>query len=93
MPKSVVNFYMDDSGTRHPDHRFGEAAHGRDWFALGGVLVNEMEEDEVRKQLDDFRSCWPQLQDNPLHSVDIRHQSRKFRWLIELSEEGAQALL
>ena len=35
-----INFYMDDSGTRHPDHDPGKRAkHGFDWFALGGVLV------------------------------------------------------
>src|ERR1700731_3529747 len=45
----VINFYMDDSGTRHPDHDPGKrASHGYDWFALGGVLVKEEDEIEVR---------------------------------------------
>lgn len=48
MPQ-VVNFYLDDSGTRHPDHAPGKrAAHGYDWFALGGVLVKEEEEKKPR---------------------------------------------
>lgn len=48
MPK-VVNFYLDDSGVRHPDHAPGKrAAHGYDWFALGGVLVKQKDEDAAR---------------------------------------------
>jgi hypothetical protein len=44
MPK-ILNFYLDDSGTRHPDHKQGKrAAHGYEWFALGGILVKEEDE-------------------------------------------------
>jgi hypothetical protein len=47
---NVVSFYMDDSGTRHPDHNPGRrAAHGYDWFALGGILVKGEDEAEVRR--------------------------------------------
>jgi len=29
----VINFYMDDSGTRHPDHDPGNRpSHGNDWL-------------------------------------------------------------
>jgi hypothetical protein len=36
----ILNLYLDDSGTRHPSKKPGKkAAHGFDWFALGGVLV------------------------------------------------------
>jgi hypothetical protein len=39
---NVVNFYMDDSGMRHPDHDPGKRAeHNFDWFALGGILLLE----------------------------------------------------
>jgi hypothetical protein len=41
----VIHFYMDDSGTRHPDHDPGRRpAHGHDWFGLGGVLIEQKNE-------------------------------------------------
>jgi hypothetical protein len=47
---NVVNFYMDDSGTRHPDHDPGKRAkHNFDWFALGGILVKDSDEPEARE--------------------------------------------
>lgn len=76
----VLNFYMDDSGTRHPDHNAAQpAAHGHDWFALGGILLWEDEEDALRDRHAAFCAEW-QI-DYPLHSVEIRHRAEPFRWL------------
>lgn len=48
MPK-ILNFYIDNSGTRHPDHKPGKrAAHDYEWFALGGILVKEEGEPTAR---------------------------------------------
>src|SRR5688500_17304998 len=84
MPK-VIHFYVDDSGTRHPDHRQRELRKW-DWFALGGVLIAEEDEDRAREALTQFRRRWPKLKDFPLHSYDIRNRTRDFLWLTDLSE-------
>jgi hypothetical protein len=84
MPR-VLQFYLDDSGTRHPDHNPGNrAAHLRDWFALGGVLINEEDEDAALKLYGTFCSRWGIY--DPLHSVEIRGKTGKFHWLSQLSE-------
>jgi hypothetical protein len=72
----TVNLYMDDSGTRHPDRKPGKSpAHGRDWFALGGILVQSEQE-----MYEKFLADWPQIR-SPLHSSEIRAKSEGFRWL------------
>ena len=76
----IINFYIDDSGTRHPDKKIGRrAAHGCDYFSLGGVLVNEKDEEEARALHSDFCKNWDI--DYPLHSVEIRACSKNFTWL------------
>lgn len=80
----LLNFYVDDSGTRHPDHVGTSGSATRDWFALGGVLVREKDEAECRRRYDQFRDQWGI--NYPLHSSDIRHSAAKFRWL-ETAEE------
>ena len=83
---SVVNFYMDDSGTRHPDFD-PKGASGRDWFALGGILVHESDEEKAREMVAAFRVKWPQLEGKPLHSYDIRNKTHDFRWLVDLNRD------
>jgi hypothetical protein len=79
MPK-VLQYYMDDSGTRHPDRKSGKRPqHGKDWFALGGILVNEEDETESRTLHSEFCRRWGIT--NPLHSVEIRGKNRNFHWL------------
>ena len=61
-----INFYMDASGTRHPDHDPGKRAeHGFDWFALGGVLVKASDEPKLELHAD-FCRRWGLT---PLHSA------------------------
>jgi Protein of unknown function (DUF3800) len=79
MPK-VVNFYIDDSGTRHPDHEPGKrAAHGYDWFSLGGILIRDEDEDRARQLYANFVVSWPI--NSPLHSSEIRGRTEGFHWL------------
>ncbi|HMN42931.1 MAG TPA: hypothetical protein PKE27_00020 [Povalibacter sp.] len=71
---------MDDSGTRLPNRkplRFNPNV--RDFFALGGVLINEEDEAGARKLHSDFCSRWSI--NYPLHSVEIRHSTGRFTWL------------
>src|SRR5690242_943992 len=82
---NILQFYMDDSGTRRPDHEPGKRAkHGRDWFALGGILVHEEDEEETRALHAAFCSEWGITY--PLHSVEIRGRTGNFHWLAELAE-------
>ena len=78
----VIHFYMDDSGSRHPDRKPNPSAHGNDWFALGGILIHEEDEVVARDLYHAFCQKWGV--DYPLHSVDIRAKSKRFHWLTEL---------
>lgn len=82
---NILNFYLDDSGTRHPNHARGKRAkHDYDWFALGGVLVREEEEGEVRSVHAEFCQRWNISK--PLHSSEIRSKNEGFLWLRSISE-------
>lgn len=77
---SILNLYLDDSGTRHPSKKQGKAAaHGYDWFALGGVLVRDEDEAEARRLHADFVAKWSVTA--VLHSSEIRSQNEGFLWL------------
>lgn len=83
---SILNFYMDDSGTRAPNRRplaYDPSRH--EFFALGGVLVKEEDEGLVRGAYDEFCHRWSIRY--PLHSVEIRHGSHAFSWLKRGSDD------
>jgi len=85
----VYHLYLDDSGTRHPDHDPGRKAdHGYDWFALGGVLIKQQDEDAARKLHDEFCKRWNFSA--PLRSADVRAQSAGFHWLKGLEKQDAE---
>jgi hypothetical protein len=76
----VMRLYLDDSGTRHPDHDPGrKPAHEHDWFGLGGVIVRETEELSLRARHAALCSKWNISY--PLHSAEIRACSQHFTWL------------
>jgi hypothetical protein len=76
----VMSLYMDDSGTRQPDRNPGRRpAHGNDWFGLGGVLIKEENEEEVRQLYRQFCEHWKISV--PLHSAEIRRRSGGFAWV------------
>jgi hypothetical protein len=83
---NVLNFYIDDSGTRRPNHDPGKRAkHGYDWFALGGVLVKQEDEPVARCLHREFIDDWEI--DCPLHSVEIRGRNQGFLWLEDAPKE------
>jgi Protein of unknown function (DUF3800) len=85
---AVSTLYLDESGSRHPDFVARELpAHGRDWFGMGGVLIQDEDLPEAKAQIRAFRQAWPQIGDAPLHSHEIRSQRQSFAWL----REGAVA--
>jgi hypothetical protein len=88
MPR-VLNFYMDDSGTRTPNRKpLPYNPKAREFFALGGVLIDEDDEGPARKLYDDFCARWSISY--PLHSVEIRHAKGNFGWLKRDTDEHAR---
>jgi hypothetical protein len=88
----VYHFYMDDSGTRHPDRDPGRRpAHGHDWFGLGGVLIRDVDEDSFRAAHSAFCLKWGISA--PLRSADIRGRSGAFAWLGKCDEDVRQKFL
>jgi Protein of unknown function (DUF3800) len=82
----VLNFYMDDSGTRKPNRKpLAYSPKVREFFALGGILINEEDEGSARKLYSDFCARWSI--GYPLHSVEIRHSSANFGWLRRKTDE------
>ncbi|MEZ0496210.1 hypothetical protein [Sphingomonas sp. IW22] len=78
-----LHFYMDDSGARHLDYVPKEPGQ-QDWFALGGILIAEEDEEVFRAAHLDFMQRW-RIQ-APLHSFKIRGCSKEFSWISQLSE-------
>lgn len=89
----VLNLYLDDSGTRHPDRKVDTPPHGHDWFGLGGVLVSDDEdgEDIARSRHEALRAKWSL--ETPLHSAEIRNKAKNFHWLRGLPEEKRNEFL
>jgi hypothetical protein len=86
---NIINFYMDDSGTRHPDRQPGKrAAHGYDWFALGGILIKQEDEPAARQLHEEFCGDWDI--ECPIHSVEVRGTTGGFSWLTDLTEDEAK---
>ncbi|MCH9000855.1 MAG: DUF3800 domain-containing protein [Proteobacteria bacterium] len=84
---SVLCIYIDDSGARHPDKDPGNVpAHGYDYFALGGILVKEEDEDMVKDARRLFCEKW-QI-NAPLHSSEIRGRTGSFAWIGRLSSRN-----
>jgi hypothetical protein len=87
MPKRTFHFYMDDSGTRHPDHATESSANHDDWFGLGGVIVEDRDEDALRDKIESFKAAWGVA--GPLHSHPIRRMKEEFSWLKADAERRA----
>lgn len=74
------HLYIDDSGSRNPNH----VAHpvredGMDYFALGGILINELDMPALIASYDVFCKKWDISY--PLHSNEIRGRRQLFAWL------------
>jgi hypothetical protein len=81
MGTPALHLYLDDSGTRYPDHPSTARKDGVDHFALGGLLI----ESEKQQQAEDVHKALFEKYDfdlsNPLHSSSIRSRKYDFRWM------------
>src|SRR5262249_16059369 len=86
-PPRVMHLYVDESGTRHPDHSPGRRrAHDHDWFAMGGVLLRQQDESTARQHHAQFTERWRLDPDTDLlHSNEIRNKTGCFTWLTTLT--------
>lgn len=80
--KQVFHLYLDESGSRDPSQ--SKAENDPEWFGFGGVLVSEEKRIEVVRNFKKFYSDHDVR--DPLHSVEIRSRTKKFRWLGNLSK-------
>jgi hypothetical protein len=78
-----MNLYLDDSGSRHPDKKADKSREGRDWFALGGFLINEEDIDAVKASHADISNKWRIR--HPFHITDMLAKQKGFSWLGRLS--------
>ena len=78
---AVTTFYIDDSGTRHPDRVVKLANHKHDWFALGGIMIDDEDIPRAENAIDEFCNRWPAMGTAPLHSVEIRGCHNNYAWL------------
>jgi hypothetical protein len=78
--------YLDDSGTRNPDWEPKAPPEERDSFCTGGVIIREEDKDTIRTAHAKFCSDWKITY--PLHSAEIRHHEKNFKWLgsMEIAE-------
>lgn len=84
----VINLYLDDSGSRHPDRKTENAPKNRDWFGLGGVLVRDKDELPIREAHGRFMKKWDLDPDTVfLHSHEIRYATGNFTFLAGLEAE------
>lgn len=75
-----LHLYIDDSGSRDPDHVAPEKRRdGMDCFALGGILINEEDVDVLYEAYKAFCRKWGITY--PLHSWAIRGGREDFGWL------------
>ena len=77
----VINFYLDESGSKCPDRNPQEQlpGHGHDFFAFGGVLLKDEDENQARQPYQHLCNKWNI--NYPLHSTDIRNCAKDFHWL------------
>ena len=86
MTRNHYYLYIDDHGSRKPDHVPDHRDDGMNGFALGGILVHENDIDRVVQAHKDFCKSWDI--NYPLHSTDMRGMRGNFRWLQDNTKDA-----
>ncbi|MEH2043906.1 DUF3800 domain-containing protein [Nostoc sp.] len=87
-----LHLYFDDSGSRNPDSEAIPRRDGIDCFALGGILVEEENIENIIITHREFCNKWNVTE--PLHSTKIRSRQKAFAWLgKEENKEKSQDFL
>ena len=75
----LFHLYVDDFGSRYSDKPQAQRADGMDYFALGGVLIDEAKIGAVLASHAALSDRWELTV--PLHSTKIRGRRGAFSWL------------
>jgi Protein of unknown function (DUF3800) len=87
MSSETLHLYLDDSGSRYPDHKADARKDGMDHFALGGLLI---ESERVEAALEAHQGISKSYSlEEPLHSNSIRCAKRSYLWLKKDPERAA----
>jgi hypothetical protein len=75
-----LHLYIDESGSRMPNY-IGhiQRRDGMDYFALGGIMIDEGEIESVLDAHSQITDTWKLA--GPLHSTKIRGRRKHFSWL------------
>jgi hypothetical protein len=86
---SNLHLYLDESGVRMPDYKPACARRdGMDYFAFGGVLIDEGDIEAVLYAHSGLSRRWSLK--GPLHSTRIRGRRNHFSWLaLDAAQEAA----
>lgn len=82
------HLYLDESGSRNPDHQQSPRADGLDHFAFGGLLLKSEDTLRVKELHATFMKRF-ELK-HPLHSTEIRGRKANFAWLGRDSARATQ---
>jgi hypothetical protein len=76
-----LHLYLDESGSRDLDRpsSIRENGQGTAWFGIGGILLREEDEPDIREAHRRFCQGWSITK--PLHSWEIRNKKKNFDWL------------
>ena len=80
--KREFALFIDESGSPKPNPK-----DNTPYFALGGVLVERVNEATIEKAVADFKQRWNISQDTALHGNEIRSKKKNFAWLGKLTEQ------
>ena len=80
--KREFALFIDESGSPKPNPK-----DNTPYFALGGVLVERVDETIIEQAVADFKQRWSEYisYDTPLHGNEIRSKKKKFAWLGKLT--------
>ncbi len=78
----MYELYIDDSGSPKPN-----PLDPTPYFALGGVLIHENDNEKIRENVGAFKNQWGISADVPLHGSEIRSRKERFKWLDTISQD------
>ena len=80
--------YIDDHGSRNPDHEPDIRDDGMNCFSFGGILVRYDDIDSIVSSYKKF--CLEWKISYSLHSTDIRGMRKDFRWLQDNTKDASR---
>ena len=73
--RPLLNLYIDK--TAHGIWIDQPRKQNNDWFAIGGILIDQEQEVAAKQRLQAFLANWPQIK-SPLHFTDTCAEKKGF---------------